>query len=114
MIKVLLIALNLFCTAADAGSIRETDLVGAWLYVSSYIQMPDGRKVEQFGANPQGIFVILPNGIYSHIIMENDLPKYSSGKIKEPTAEEAMRLAVGSLSHFGTYRVDAKAGIFIA
>ncbi len=110
---LVLLALSLCPTLAEA-KIKRSELIGAWAYVSSYIEFPDGRRVEQFGDKPEGILILLPNGIYSHIIMENNLPKYKSGLIKEATNEEAQRVAAGSLSHYGTFRVDEANDTFVA
>jgi hypothetical protein len=49
---------------ARSEQVKKQDLVGAWRYENEH---------------PQGLFIILPNGWYSHIIMRDDLPRYSSG-----------------------------------
>jgi Lipocalin-like domain len=108
---ILLLA-TLLSSAAHALEINKDDLVGAWEYVSTYSQWPSGRKAQLFSDEPQGIFVLLPNGIYSHIIMAKDLPRVRSGKFKETTLAEAEKLAEGTLAHFGTYTVDEQAGKF--
>lgn len=91
---------------------KRDDIVGMWSYVSTYSQFKDGRKQNMFGVKPVGMFAILPNGRYSHIIMNPNLPKVASGRVREMTPEEAEKIAEGTLSHFGTYTVDEKAGTF--
>lgn len=90
------------------------DIVGAWYYVTSYIDFPDGHCVYQFGRNPQGIFILLPGGWYQHVIMENTLPRFSSGQIKDPTVQEAQRSAAGTLAHMGTWTFDERTGVLTA
>jgi hypothetical protein len=90
-------------TSDNAISINAQDLVGAWRYEASYIEFPDGRRDSHFGEHPQGLFIILPNGWYSHIIMRDDLPRYSSGLMQKATDEEAQAVAAGELAHFGTW-----------
>jgi hypothetical protein len=95
-------------------SIQKQDLVGAWRYETSYIEFPDGHRESQFGEHPQGLFIILPNGWYSHIIMRDDLPRYSSGVMQKATNEEAQAIAAGELAHFGTWTFDEREGTFTA
>jgi hypothetical protein len=90
------------------------DLVGAWKYVEAYTELSDGTKIDQFGPNPQGVFIILANGVCSHIVMEPNLPAVKSGLLKHLTADEAMRLATGSLSWYGTCKMDGESGTFTA
>ena len=100
------------CGTSVAMEIKKEDLFGAWTYVSTYSEFVDGRKENIFGIRPQGIFVILPNGHYSHIIMRPDLPRISSGRIKDSTLREAEAIAEGVLAHFGVYSVNEKEGEF--
>jgi len=46
---------------AQQTSLKE-QLVGTWTLVSSDQVRPDGSKLKQFGANPNGINVFDPNG----------------------------------------------------
>jgi hypothetical protein len=94
--------------------VKKQDLVGAWRYETSYIEFPDGHRESQFGEHPQGLFIILPNGWYSHIIMRDDLPRYSSGLMQKATNEEAQAIAAGELAHFGTWTLDEPEGTFTA
>ena len=95
-------------------SIKKQDLVGAWRYESSYIESPDGHRESQFGEHPQGLFIILPNGWYSHVIMRDDLPRYSSGVMQKANDKEAQAVAAGELAHFGTWTLDEREGTFTA
>lgn len=109
------ILLSVFTSAAVAQQgtpFKKTDLIGAWAYIDSYSQWPSGRKEVLFGDKPQGIFVILANGLYSHIIMHPDLPVVRSGKFSDATVGEAERIAEGVLAHYGKWDADEKAGTF--
>jgi hypothetical protein len=96
----------------NALSIKKQDLVGAWRYETSYIEFPDGHRESQFGEHPQGLFIILPNGWYSHVIMRDDLPRYSSGLMQKATDEEAQAVVRGSVPNFGTWTLDEREGTF--
>ena len=61
---------------AMSDQVKKQDLVGAWRYETSYIEFPDGHRESQFGEHPQGLFIILPNGWYSHVIMRDDLIRW--------------------------------------
>lgn len=107
----------LVCAALSAFAqpvkFKRADLLGAWVYVESYSYFPsDGRKQVLFGEKPEGIFVILDNGHYSHIIMHPNLPSLRSGKFTNATIHEAEQIAEGVLAHFGTWRADEQAGNF--
>ena len=91
---------------AMSDQVKKQDWVGAWRYETSYIEFPDGHRESQFGEHPQGLFIILPNGWYSHVIMRDDLPRYSSGVMQKATNEEAQAIAAGELAHFGTWYVN--------
>lgn len=114
MSRVVAAVLILFCWSGQgmAEKIKAKDLVGVWEYVSAYQQRPDGTRFNQFGDRPRGYFIIDKNGHYSHIVMDNALPRVASGLIKEMTPEEATRIAEGTLAHFGTYTVDEHGGTF--
>jgi len=114
MRALLMIGVSLFLniTYAHALEIKRQDLVGAWVYVSTYSLFVDGRKENIFGTRPQGIFVIMDNGHYSHIIMRPDLPRVKSGRIRDSTLSEAEAIAEGVLAHYGTWSIDEAAGEF--
>jgi hypothetical protein len=97
---------------APAMEIKKADLIGAWAYVSTYNEFADNRRESFFGEKPVGIFILLANGHYSHIIMKPDLPRIKSRRIRESTLKESEAIAEGVLAHFGTYTVDEGAGEF--
>jgi hypothetical protein len=116
MIKILIGLFILFASVEAACSgekkIKKEDLVGVWSYVETYLRFPDGRRFDQFTENPVGIFILNADGFYAHILLRPDLPKIRSGIMMRATPEEARLIAVGSLSHYGTYKVDEEKGTF--
>jgi hypothetical protein len=91
--------------AAQQKSLKE-QIVGAWTLVSWVLTRPDGTKNYRFGNNPRGVNMFSPNGRYSLIIMQPDLPKLASNDATKPTADEAEAIVRGSIAYFGTYEVD--------
>jgi len=112
MIRLATLILLLLTGVGSAMEIKREDLVGAWTYIESYSEFPDGKREVLFGEKPEGIFIILPNGRYSHIIMSPDLPKIKSGRFLDSTISEAEKIAEGVLAHFGTWTIDEKLGKF--
>lgn len=106
-------ALLLACSPAAAKDKFKTHkLVGAWAYVSAYTLFPDGSRSYNFTETPHGIFIILRNGHYSHIVMSPNLPAVASGQLKNMTDAEAHMIATNILAHYGTWRADPKDGTF--
>jgi hypothetical protein len=114
--KTVIVALTLMLLTSRAEAqkaFKRQDLVGAWQYVYAVTEFIDGRKEAQFTDNPQGIFIILPSGHYSHIIMSDNLPNVSSRRFKEMTLEEAEKIAEGVLAHYGTWYANEGEGTFV-
>jgi hypothetical protein len=91
---------------------KKENLIGTWIYVTTYTEFPDGKKIPQFTEHPNGIFIIATDARYSHHIMVPGRQKYASGNMWEGTPDEYRATAQGTLSHFGTYTVDEEAGTF--
>jgi hypothetical protein len=94
-------------------SLKE-QLVGTWTIVSNEQTLPDGSKLQAFGANPKGIQVFDSNGRVYLMYARADLPKIASNNRLTPTAEEAKAIAVGTIANFGTYTVDEAKKTFTA
>ena len=67
-----------------------------------------GKTSEVFGAAPQAMMVLTPDGRYSIIVMRGDLPKLASNSRLKGTVEENNAVVAGSIAHFGRYTVDDK------
>jgi hypothetical protein len=72
-------------------------LVGTWTQVSVELTLPNGSKLQPFGANPKGVQVFDANGRYYLMTARADLPKIASNNRLTPTPEEAKAIAVGTL-----------------
>ncbi len=86
----------------------KRQLVGTWALVSWDQTLPDGSKVERFGANPKGEYAFTRNGRFFQMIARPDLPKIASNNAMNPTPEEAKAIAAGSIAYYGTYTVNEK------
>ena len=96
-----------FCLAVPRAEAQTAqDLVGTWALVSSTVQ-PGDIKVETFGPNPRGWLMFSHDGRYMLTYLRRDLPKVASDSLARQTADESQAIAQGSVSHFGTYSVDA-------
>lgn len=87
-------------------------LLGVWDYVDAHTELPDGTITYNFGQNPVGRFIIKETGVYSHIVMANNLPIVASGSLQHLTPAEAAVMAPGVLAHFGSWTDDGANGKF--
>jgi len=90
--------------AADAKS-----LVGTYTTVSIVTTGADGKKMEPFGPNPQGMTVFTPDGRYMSIVVKPGLAKFASNTRTSATADEMKAVVQGSITHFGKYTVEGDA-----
>jgi Lipocalin-like domain len=93
-----------FITPAFSQTTRE-ELVGTRLLVSITLEY-DGKKMDFFGANPQGQLTFDPNGRFSVIITRSDVPNFASNSRDTGTSEENKAAVQGSIAYFGTYSVS--------
>ena len=82
-----------------------TELVGTRTLVSITLEY-DGKKMDFFGANPQGQLTFDPNGRFSVVITRSDVPKFASNSRDAGTSEENKTAMEGSIAYFGTYSVS--------
>jgi hypothetical protein len=92
--------------AASQQKSLKDQLVGTWAMISQEQTLPNGSKLQPFGANPKGMLVFDANGRVYAMWARADLPKIASNNRLTPTPEEAKDIALGSLFTFGTYAVD--------
>src|SRR5215831_1068982 len=67
----------------------KDQLVGAWTLVSIDNILPDGKKQQLFGANPNGILIFDVSGRFAQVQMPANRPKFKSANRLEATAEES-------------------------
>ena len=82
----------------------KDQLVGTWSLVSWEQTLPNGSKLQRFGANPKGIFGFDASGRFYLIYARPNLPKIANPLSATP--DEAKAIVNGSLALFGTYTVD--------
>ena len=75
------------------------ELVGTWIYVSSTGKREDGSNVER--PSMEGAVTYTYDGRFHFITTRTDLPKYTSNDITQPSAEEVMAVASGSIAYTG-------------
>jgi Lipocalin-like domain len=56
----------------------EDQVVGTWMLVSDYIEVPDGTRFDFFGPDPTGIPIMDGNGQISVQFIGSGLPKFAS------------------------------------
>jgi hypothetical protein len=111
------IAVGLLCSF-NVGAQQETtatarQLEGLWSLVSLEAMAPDGtKKPGNVGLSPKGMFIFDRSGRYSNQIFQANLPKFASNNKQTGTTEENKAVVQGTLSHFGTYKVNEKDGTF--
>lgn len=85
----------------------KQQLIGTWTLVLVDNILPDGKRTQPYGENPQGILMFDANGNYSLQILRAERAKFVSGDKTKGTADENKSLILGSNSHFGKYLIDA-------
>lgn len=89
----------------DAVAQTAKDLVGTWTLESDTSTTPDGRTIQPFGPNPQGIALFDSAGHFAIVNSRSNLPKFASNNRMQGTAEENEAIVHGSIAFFGTYSV---------
>jgi hypothetical protein len=84
-------------------------LAGSWTLVAADQLRPDGSRVHDYGAAPQGLLLIDTQGRYSLQIYQSERPRFASGDKKNGTAAEYQSASLGASSHFGTVAMDTDA-----
>jgi hypothetical protein len=90
---------------SSAAAQTAKDLVGTWTLESDTSTTTDGRTIQPFGPNPQGIAIFDNNSHFAIVISRPDLPKFASNNRMQGTAKENEAIVHGSFAFFGTYAV---------
>jgi hypothetical protein len=85
--------------------LRE-QLVGTWDLVSTYAVRQDGTRLDPFGPNPSGRYMLDADGRFSYMIYETGRPKFASNNRREGTPAENKAVVQGIIAFYGTYTVD--------
>jgi hypothetical protein len=99
------IAMPVSIASAQEKSLKD-QLVGTWTLSSWERMLPDGSKVQSYGADPKGAVIFDPNGHMFAMFARPNLPKIASNNPTAPTPEEAKAVMAGLIAYFGMYSVD--------
>ncbi|MCP3135947.1 lipocalin-like domain-containing protein [Pyxidicoccus xibeiensis] len=84
----------------------KEQLVGTWTLVLVDNVLPDGKRVQLYGAEPQGLLMFDGQGRYSIQILRAGRTRFASSDKNQGTPEENQATVRGANSHFGRYSVD--------
>lgn len=101
----LMLASGSNAVAAPQGTPAEA-IVGTWKLVRVDNLMPDGTRVELYGASPQGLLMFDAHGRYSLQILRAGRSKFASSDKAKGTSQEYADAVRGSNAHFGRYTVN--------
>jgi len=92
---------------AQQKSLKD-QLAGSWTLVSTEVTQTDGKKRQDFGANPRGILILDAGGRYALVQGRADRPKFkTSGNARLDTpAAEFGEAARAFAANFGTWSID--------
>ncbi|HWZ60948.1 MAG TPA: lipocalin-like domain-containing protein [Gemmatimonadaceae bacterium] len=94
-------------TAPTLAAAQTSPLAGTWILRAADELRPDGSRVPQYGATPQGILMIDADGRYSLQIFRADRPKFASGDKHRGTPEEYASTTLGMSTHSGRIAIDS-------
>ncbi len=87
--------------------------VGAWRLIGVEYRHANGQVVPLYGQDPQGLLVYAPSGHMAAQVMHPRRPATPASR-DDPGALAAYHAIVaGYAAYFGTYTVDAEAGIVL-
>jgi hypothetical protein len=81
-------------------------LAGTWTLVRCDNVYPDGHRIELYGHDPQGMWMIDSNGHYMMQIARTQRTPFASGDKSKGTAEEYRAASLDSNAHFGSVSID--------
>jgi len=105
----LAVSLSSSASLAQQKSLKD-QLVGTWTLVSSDQVRPDGSKLKQFGANPNGINVFDSNGRFFLMMASADNSRIASND-RSMTQSEEDSLIVESIAYYGTYTLNEEVNV---
>lgn len=91
--------------AADAGAVPAW-LAGTWTLVRCDNVYPDGHRVELYGHDPQGRWMIDAQGHYMMLIARATHTPFASGDKSKGTAQEYRAASLDVNAHYGSVSVQ--------
>jgi hypothetical protein len=83
------------------------ELIGAWTLVRCDNVYPDGRRVELYGHNPEGMWLIDAQGDYMMQIVRAKRMPFAANDKSKGTADEYRAASMDSNAHYGHISADA-------
>jgi hypothetical protein len=83
------------------------ELIGAWTLVRCDNVYPDGHRVELYGPNPEGMWLIDADGDYMMQIVRAKRMPFAANDKSKGTAEEYRAASMDSNAHYGHVSADA-------
>lgn len=93
--------------SAHGGAMVPKELIGAWALVRCDNVYPDGHRVELYGPNPQGMWLIDAQGDYMMQIVRAKRMPFAVNDKSKGTAEEYRAASMDSNAHYGHVSADA-------
>jgi len=87
--------------------------IGAWTLISYELLLPSGAVEKPMGDHPLGRILYLDNGQMSAQLASSGLDPLANADPREVTPEEADRAWRNYVGYWGTFTVDAGAGVVI-
>ena len=81
-------------------------LVGAWTLVRCDNVYPDGRLVELYGPNPQGLWIIDAQGHYMMQIVRAKRGRFAANDKSKGTSDEYRAASLDTNAHYGWVSAD--------
>ena len=85
--------------------------IGSWTLLSYELWRPSGAVEKPMGDHPRGRLLYLENGQMSAQVLGSELGLTANADSDEATTEEAARAWRNYVGYWGTYTVDAAAGV---
>jgi hypothetical protein len=82
-------------------TINKNPVPGVWRLRSALV---DGKPA--FGAKPDGLLVLTPDGQFAQAIISDTLPPYASGDRLDATAEEYSAVVRATIGLYGVYELN--------
>jgi hypothetical protein len=97
-----------------AGNSEDATLfIGSWTLLSYQLRLPSGAVEKPMGERPRGRILYLKNGQMSAQVTASGLDSLVNEDSRDATPEEAVHAWRNYIGYWGTYAVDAAAGLVI-
>lgn len=97
---------NIPVQLADNASAASFSLTGAWKLVRCDNVYPDGHRIELYGPNPDGLWLIDAQGNYTMQIVRAQRSHFAANDKSKGTPEEYRAASLDFNAHYGHVSVD--------